>query len=183
MELQPILIQTPRLILKGLTPEDITYIFENYTKEDIKKLLGHQSDEEYQKEAYRQMKGYTSFNNRFMQFIIADKFSGANIGRCLYHSWSPEHKRAEIAYYITVESFKGQGLMSEAVSAVLDYGFHQMQLHRIEALVAPDNTASLRIIKKFGFTQEGVLREHYYTNNQYEDSFVFSLLRREYMSR
>jgi len=70
--------------------------------------------------------------------------------------------------------------MSEAVSTILDYGFEQMNLHRVEALIGKDNMASLSLVKKFGFTQEGILREHYFTNNTMEDSVIFGLLRHEY---
>jgi ribosomal-protein-alanine N-acetyltransferase len=57
-----------------------------------------------------------------------------------------------------------------------------MYLHRIEALVGPHNIPSLKLVKSFGFREEGRLREHYFINNQLEDSIVFSLLKREYLA-
>ena len=91
-----------------------------------------------------------------------------------------EHRRAELGYAFFDESFRGKGLMAEAVKAVIAYGFHQMDLHRIEAHISPHNLPSLKLIRKFHFTEEGLLRKHYFTNGVREDSKVFSLLREEF---
>lgn len=77
-------------------------------------------------------------------------------------------------------SNRSQGLMTEALHAVIEHGFTKMNLHRIEALVGIENTPSLKLMQKFKFTQEGILRQHYFINDKYEDSVVFSLLREEY---
>ena len=71
--------------------------------------------------------------------------------------------------------------MKEALPFVLQYGFEEMELKRIEALVGPNNEASLRLIRSMGFVQEGLLREHYFTNGRFEDSLFFSLLQREFV--
>lgn len=174
------IIETNRMILKGLTPEDMSEIFEQNHKPKIKEILGHRSEEDYEKELHKYKSGYSSYNRSFMLFLMEDKASGKIIGRCGLHNWNRDHWRAEIGYLMEDESFKQQGLMSEAVEAVIDYGFKQMNLNRIEALVADYNTASLKLLEKNGFVKEGVMRNHYYVNGVFEDSVVFSLLREEY---
>jgi [ribosomal protein S5]-alanine N-acetyltransferase len=72
--------------------------------------------------------------------------------------------------------------MLEAITSIVDYGFHKMELNRIEAFISPDNLPSKKLIAKAGFTQEGVLREHYKWENKIYDSVVFSLLKSEYKS-
>jgi len=81
------------------------------------------------------------------------------------------------------EAFRKKGYMGEALKAVLEHGFNTMKLKRVEALIGPSNTPSLNLIKRFGFSQEGVLREHYFTNGRYEDSLFFGLLEKEYRDR
>ena len=81
-----------------------------------------------------------------------------------------------------VERFKRKGLMSEAVSAIIDHGFNKMNLNRIEALVRIGNVPSLRLMEKFHFIKEGVLRQHYYISDKYEDSILFSKLNNEYIN-
>lgn len=73
--------------------------------------------------------------------------------------------------------------MKEALPYIIDYGFDRMNLHRIEAMVGPDNQASLRLVKGLGFVEEGLLREHYFIDGKFYDSLVFSLLKKEYNPR
>ncbi len=169
-------LTTDRLLLKKLTPKDYCNLFENYSKEEIKFILGHASDEEFEKEKYKFENGYSTYNRSFLYFQIIDKTSMQIIGGCGFHNWASEHRRAELGYSLTNKSFKRKGIMSEVLPVILDYGFNQMNLHRIEAIVGPDNIPSLRLIEKFHFQKEGVLREHYSVDNLLEDSIIFSRL-------
>lgn len=71
--------------------------------------------------------------------------------------------------------------MTEALREVLNYGFSELKLHRIEALVAESNIPSIRLLKRFGFTKEGTMREDYVVNGVSEDSDCYSLLKWEWM--
>jgi ribosomal-protein-alanine N-acetyltransferase len=181
MELQPVLIETERLILKGFSPKDMTIIFESYSKNEVMKLLGMRNDEEFKKEEYKQKNGYASYNRTFILFLLIEKVSNSVIGRCGLHNWNVDHKRAEIGYDIAEENYKRKGFMTEAVNAIIHYGFNDLKLHRIEALVGTENVASLRILEKQGFIKEGLLREHYYIDNKHVDSIMLSKLRSEYL--
>jgi len=176
------IIETSRLILKGLSPEDMNYIFKNLPKPEIMKVLGHRSEEDYRNEKRKYEQGYSSYNKSFMLFLLTDKASGKIIGRGGLHTWNADHKRAEIGYVIEDESFREKGLMSEAVQAFIDYGFNTMKLNRIEALVGTGNVASLRIMEKFNFRKEGELRQHMLVSGKFEDSAIFSKLHREYLN-
>ncbi|WP_245867728.1 GNAT family N-acetyltransferase [Flavobacterium lindanitolerans] len=94
-----------------------------------------------------------------------------------------DHARAEIGYTFTDDNFKRMGLMSEALQPVLDYGFDKMQLHRVEAFISPTNNASIQLVKKFGFVKEGVMRQHYQKEGQFENSEIYSLLKEEHQKR
>lgn len=178
--LNPVLISTSRLLLKGFSPEDMDAVFTRLPKSEVMELLGHQTETEFEKEADKQRQGYASYNRRFLLFLLIDKASGFVVGRCGLHNWNPDHHRAEIGYVMTVESFKQQGLMSEALEAIIRYGFSELHLNRIEAIVAPDNIPSLRLLEKNGFVLEGRLRKHYPAENGFEDSLILGLLREEY---
>ena len=175
-------IETRRLILKGISPHDMNYIFENLEKSEIKKILGHRSEEDYQKEETKYKNGYSSYNRSFLLFLLTDKESDTIIGRCGLHNWNIEHKRAEIGYIMEDESYKGKKLMTEAINAILDYGFNKMNLNRIEALVGSNNIPSLRLMEKFNFKREGVLRQHRRVSDLFENSVLFSRLFCEYVN-
>ena len=144
-------IETIRLRLILLSPDDMKYIFQNLTKSEIKKILGHRSEEDYLKEESKHKNGYSSYNRSFILFLLADKESDTIIGRCGLHNWNVEHKRAEIGYVIDDENYKRKGFMTEAISAILNYGFKKMNLNRIEALVGIGNIPSLRLMEKYNF--------------------------------
>lgn len=175
-------IETKNLLLKGLSPNDMKSIFENHSKAEIKNLLGHRSEEDFLKEESKYKNGYSSYNRSFKLFLIIDKSSNTIIGRCGIHNWNVEHKRAEIGYVMEEESYKRKVLMTEALGAIIEYGFTKLNLNRIEALVGIGNTASLRLMEKYNFVKEGVLRQHYFTAGKFEDSVMFSKLCDEYMN-
>jgi ribosomal-protein-alanine N-acetyltransferase len=174
------IIETERLILKGLSPGNISYIFEQFPKAKIKELLGHETEEAYLTEEKKNRNGYASYNRTFILFLLIDKSYNTIIGRCGIHNWNIEHRRAEIGYNITHETFKRKGLMSEAVATIIEYGFTKLNLNRLEAIVGSSNTPSLKIMEKFGFIQEGIMRQHYPANNGFEDSILFSKLQEAY---
>ncbi|WP_430401656.1 GNAT family N-acetyltransferase [Fluviicola sp.] len=176
------LIETKRLLLKGLSPEDMTEIFERNLKPKIMTILGHRSEADYEKEYQKYKNGYASYNRSFLLFLLVDKSSDKIIGRCGLHNWNTDHLRAEIGYVMEDENYQKQGLMGEAVEAIIDYGFKFLNLHRIEALVGKENIPSLRLMEKNNFIREGVLREHYYVAGKFEDSILFSKLREEYLN-
>jgi ribosomal-protein-alanine N-acetyltransferase len=159
----------------------MNFIFENFSKDEVKKILGHRTEEDYQKEEYKYKNGYASYNRDFILFLLTEKVTNTIIGGSALHNWNKEHHRAEIGYIISDENFKRKGLMTEAVSAVIDYGFNKLNLHRIEAHVGSNNIASLRIIENHQFTKDGLLRQHYFIADKYEDLNLFSLLYNEYI--
>lgn len=183
MILKPIIIETQRLILTGYSSQDMTLIFENFSRDEIMKILGHRTEDDYEKEEYKYKNGYASYNRDFLLFLLTEKTTNTIIGRCGLHNWNKEHHRAEIGYNLTDENFKRKGYMTEAVASIIDYGFHKLNLHRIEALVGSNNVASLKIIENQHFTKEGLLRQHFLTEEKYEDSMVFSLLYNEYIDK
>lgn len=171
---------TPRLLLRKLTPEDYKHIFTNWSKPEICEFLGLQSDEEFEREKGKSDGGYNTYRTSMVYFQIILKDSNKVIGGCGFHNWRPDHHRAEIGYMLKEDADKNKGYMSEVVKAVIDYGFREMGLHRIEALVGPENVPSLKLMEKFHFQREGQLREHFFINNRFEDSVAFSLLKSEY---
>lgn len=89
------------------------------------------------------------------------------------------NKRAEIGYEIHPYYWR-KGLTTEAIREVLRYGYEELALFRIGAVVYPENEASLTLLNKFGFTNEGLLRAYMYQNNQLYDTYILSLLRPEW---
>lgn len=173
-------IETERLILRKLTPEKYRQMFEMLPDAEIMNILGLADAEALEKEKQKYRIGLSTYNRSFVNFQILDKINGKILGACGFHSWYIDHARAEIGYALHDENAKAKGLMSEAMKALLHYGFERMRLNRVEAFISPNNIPSLKLAAKFGFTEEGRLRSHYCKNGNMEDSAVFGLLKEEY---
>jgi [ribosomal protein S5]-alanine N-acetyltransferase len=174
------ILTTERLLLRKLSPETFDYIYANYSNEQLIDFLGLENEDQLATEKNKFEKGLTTYNKSFLYFQLLDQTTKKIIGWCGFHTWYLNHFRAEIGYGLFDENLKNKGIMTEAMKAVLEYGFHQMQLNRIEAFIGTNTIPSLLLVEKFGFTKEGILRSHYLKNNVMEDSVVYSLLKTEY---
>lgn len=176
---EPIIIQTERLILKGVTPAKIHELFNNHTPEEIMAFLGI---DESGLAHYRNMHERGMETNRLSLFffLLISKQTGLPLGDCGFHTWNRTHRRAELFYGLHHEEDKKQGYMKEALRAVLQYGYEHLGLHRIEALVGRDNTPSVKLLRHYGFTFEGTMREDYVIDGISQDSDCYSLLRQEW---
>ena len=97
---------------------------------------------------------------------------GLHVGSDIYR------QNAELGYWLA-EPFWGRGIITEAVRAMVRYGFEAYPLHRIHAEVFARNAASGRVLEKAGFTYEARLRSNVIKDGQLLDSLVYSILRDE----
>ena len=105
----------------------------------------------------------------------------ALIGGCRVHFEDVENKMASIGMALH-RPYWGQGYGTEVGMLMLKMSFEQLGVHRIEALVEPSNERSLGLVRKAGFTREGLLRERI-LDEDWIDTEVWSLLEREWLAR
>ncbi len=172
-------ISTERLILKAVTPLLIHDLFNTKSKEEICRFFG---TDEAGYEHFKAMHegGMETHRLSLLFFLLIDKQTGVPIGECGFHTWNRTHNRAEIFYNMRNDEHKQKGYMTEALKAVLEYGFAQLGLHRVEALVDSLNTPSVKLLLRYGFVKEGTMREDYCVDGKNEDSDCYSLLKWEW---
>jgi len=100
---------------------------------------------------------------------------GTLIGTAGLFAWHRGWRKCTLGYELAPEA-TGQGLMGEALAAVIDWGLQHMQLHRIEAQVHPDNRPSLALLERLDFAREGLLREVAWWGGRPHDLEMWSLL-------
>jgi ribosomal-protein-alanine N-acetyltransferase len=100
------------------------------------------------------------------------------IGTAGFNNYQKDH-RANIGYDLHVD-YWNKGYITEALSEIVDFGFETLGINRIEAEVMQGNIASEKVLRKLGFTKEGMLRDWMYWNTRHYDMTMFSLLKREY---
>jgi ribosomal-protein-alanine N-acetyltransferase len=82
---------------------------------------------------------------------------------------------ASIGYWIG-RNYARQGYMTAAVNTVLPFAFDHLRLHRLEAACLPSNVASIRLLARCGFGEEGLARRYLKINGRWEDHLLFGLL-------
>ncbi len=116
---------------------------------------------------------------RGMRWAITIKDGDVLVGTCGFNVWERRNNVAEIGYDLA-HRYWGRGLMTEALTAMIEFGFREMALHRVEADVTVGNDASARVLEKLGFHEEGLLRQRGYWRGEYHDLRFFGLLRPEW---
>jgi len=119
-----------------------------------------------------------SIRSRFCwKIILAEKQTF--IGLAGLFLSNDRFKRGEF-YYQFFPEFWGNGYATETAKAIIKFGFNQFHLHRIEAGVATQNTASVRVLEKAGMTREGIRRKILPIRGTWKDNYHYSILEDEF---
>lgn len=172
-------LETSRLLLRKITLTDNHQLFE---------LLSDPRVAEY--EYFYPIKALEEANNFISRYEkefesqeeitwgIILKSTNTLIGTCCIGDISQNSRRGEIGYSIIFDQW-GNGYATEAVKAIVNFGFEVMNLNRIEAIITPENLGSIKVLEKLHFIQEGILRQRDFIKGKLEDGLMMSLLQKE----
>lgn len=164
-----VLIETPKLILRTVTVEDIKDVVRSWKLDDgvispkeadekIKWMIGNHNQNTPQKIVH-------------LCLAIIDRESLEFIGWCgLDHR--NQTKEHPVLFYLLQENYWGYGLGTEAASAVIDYAFCELAIARIDSSTAIDNIASKRVMEKIGMR---------FLSTDEDDGHFFTLTKEEYI--
>jgi len=177
-------LKTNRLILREFRNTDVKAVYDSFSRDIVTEhyILETMRSLEPAEELVRNR--ISLFEKRIgTRWAITLKGGGDRaIGSCGYYSPNKAFHSIEIGYDLHPDYWR-QGFMTEALTAMIsfcygeDFPFH---LNRIRALTEMGNIASIALLSKLGFVEEGVHREYGYWKDQYHDVRVFSLLRRDW---
>ncbi|MDM5248281.1 GNAT family N-acetyltransferase [Lysinibacillus sp. G4S2] len=171
------ILDTERLVLRELTENDAQDVFNCFSNPDVLRHYGQKpltSLDQVKQIIINFSKNYDE--KRGIKWGIALKGQKSIIGTIGFQEWSTEHKRADISYALFPENW-GKGYAKEAVHRVISFGFQEMDLLRIGAIVFTENDASNKLLEKLGFEKEGVLRNYMHQNGVPFDTNIFSLIK------
>jgi ribosomal-protein-alanine N-acetyltransferase len=176
-------IETDRLVLRPFAPEDEDFLFRHFAAPDVCRYLYDAEPFTSVEEARQLIEFFAPCEdgNR-NRWGVTLKGSDELIGTCGFMFWDRTNRIAEIGYDLAAAHW-GRGYMPEAVAAALAFGFGQLGLNRIHAYTSVDNAASVRLLEKLGFANEGVVREKHCFRGRFYDHYCFSLLAREWSGR
>ena len=176
-------IKTKRLLLRQPTMKDVGWYFEYFSRPEMvwgggelgpKNLsVAREEFRKYLIGIYRKRHGF--------RWIVTLRGEDEPIGTLGFYKWLPSASyQAEMGYDLAKE-YWGQGIMTEAMRAVVSFGFERMELNRIEVYIMPRNKRSIRMIRNLGFKREGLLRQRYFDEfGNFADDVLYSMLRSDW---
>ena len=173
-------LRSERLLLRELRSDDAGALFRQFSDEEVTRYYDldtfTQPTQAEQLVALWRQRRERRFGIRWA--ICRPEAPEELLGTCGFNLWVQNSTRAVLGFDLARANWR-QGIMSEALGLLLDYGFQQMELNRVEAVVFRDNDASCRLLAKLGFASEGLLREYEYLHGRLQDMYMYSLLRRD----
>lgn len=177
------ILETQRLMLTEITERDAERYYALLGREDVTYFYGMDRLME-KEEAVEMIRAFRVVFEvmRGMRWGIRLRGDEELIGTIGLNQLYLRSKKTEVGYELHPDYWR-QGLMEEALAAVLAYAFEELGLYRVGATTYPENTGSNRLLMKMGFTQEGRLRGYLYQRGKSHDALVFSLLAPEWQQQ
>ncbi len=173
-------LETERLLLRKLRLEDAGDLFEYASDPEVSRYTtweAHKTIDDSRAILSQWMDLYAT--GQVAPWGVVHKGDAKLIGTCGFVSWAPRHARAEVAYALS-RKYWNKGYTTEAVRAVIAFGYNTMRLNRIEARCEIPNVGSARVMEKVGMKFEGVLRQQLFVKGVYVDLKMYSILRAEW---
>ena len=174
-------IGTDNLLLRRITPSDSDDLFKIISDPEVVEFYDDDAFTE-NSQASDQIASweYGYKISRVIRWGITKRGDGNIIGSCGYYGIHNWNRRASIGYELAQSHWR-QGIMSEALLAIADFGFRELELNRIDALIMPGNTASIKMLEKIGFQREGLLAEYErWGSKGFVDLFIYAILRKSW---
>jgi ribosomal-protein-alanine N-acetyltransferase len=170
-------IKTKRLLIRRMTVEDAPALLIMRSDDRVMKYIGREKmkTEDEAKAVIQKINSSVDMNESIMWAIALQENPHVMIGTICYWNILKDHYSAEVGYILHPDCW-GKGMMKEAVLAVVDFGFNEMKLHRIEGHINPENTVSGIVLEKCGFVREAYFRENFYFKGKFYDGAVYSIL-------
>jgi ribosomal-protein-alanine N-acetyltransferase len=170
-------IQTQRLLLRRMVLTDAPEVMALRSNEAAMQYVDRPRTKTIEEaEAWIKMVDESLNNNNGIAWAITLAAKPNElIGNISFWRIIKEHYRAEVGYMLSPAHWR-TGVMKEALLAVHDFGFKQMQLHSIEAHINPANKASAAILESVGYTREAYFKEDYFFKGTFRDTAIYSLL-------
>jgi ribosomal-protein-alanine N-acetyltransferase len=174
-------LETKNLHLRRLSPADANALFKVLADENVTEFYDDDpfTDISQAMDRIKEWE-YGFINVRCVRWGITRVDEDEVIGTCGYFGFHAWNQRASIGFELARSSWR-QGIMTEALSAIIDFGFARMDLNRIDAIVMPENIASIKMLEKLGFRNEGLLAEYErWGSKGFVDLRMFAILRRDW---
>lgn len=172
---QPV-IETKRLVLRLINKRDLPALFAVNGDEEVFRYSPRESwKTQADGEAWFSRVIAFRKSGTTIQFVIVLRDGGRPIGTLAIFHFEESVGSAEIGYVLGREHW-GKGLMKEALTGVVEFGFETLGLKRLEAELDPRNKASVKVLERVGFSHEGHRRRNYFSKGEVTDAGLYGML-------
>ncbi|MEC4819350.1 MAG: GNAT family protein [Scytonema sp. PMC 1069.18] len=175
-------IETQRLILRDFTESDWQGVHLYASDPEVVRYLpfGPNTEEETKNFLQTEIKAHRKRHRQHFALAVTLKENKQVIGACRLSISNPNKRESSIGFALA-RQFWGQGYATETAAKLLEFGFQQLNLHRIFALSDPQNHHSMRVLVKIGMRQEGYLREYEWIRGEWRDVLLYAIVDREWI--
>lgn len=166
-------LNTDRFILRGFTKKDLSNIYLGLSHPKVIKYYGvNYTSKDAAKEQLEWFKNLEK-EKTGIWWAICSRETSEFLGAVGFNNLSKIHRKAELGFWLLPEFWR-KGIISEVLPEVIDFGFKELNLHRIEALVESPNINSKNVLKKMKFIHEGQLKDYEVKNGAFISIDVFA---------
>lgn len=181
LPVQPILATT-RLMLHPLSHADAAGLHPVFADPEVMRFVDYPASRDIADTMRRIELWMVPLPEWHATWTVRVAATDAVIGMVNFHHREAWNRRAEIGFLLA-RPFWGQGLMREALSALVAHCFEALDMNRLEATILPENLDAIRLALRLGFRCEGpVLRERLLVGGQFRDVALYAMLRREWLA-
>ncbi len=173
-------IETERLCLRAIRHSDVNEVFAlRSDKEAMRFIAKPIMTNLSEAEAHIKMIHEGIEKTQHVNWAVKLKGKDKLIGILGFYRMTLADYRTEVGYML-LPDYHRKGIMSEALRAVVDYGFKEMKFHQIEAIIDPRNSASENILLKNKFVKEAHFKENHFFEGMFLDSAHYCILSRNW---
>ena len=167
-------LETDRLFLKNISPEDRDFIFAEFSNDIVNHYLFDAEPLIDIQEADEIINFYTQPTPRKQhRWVLVRKNDGVKVGTCGFHRWDKSQKCCDVGYELYPD-FWGNGYMSEAMQTILMLARNDMAIKYVNACIYEGNHASIKLAEKLGFVFSGQMKDELFRGQKYPH-MIFTL--------
>lgn len=173
-------LESERLLLRQLNDGDVKEVFELRSNPETMKYIPRPLVTNYDEAlAHIKMINDKIETNEGINWAVTIKGDNKLLGIVGHYRIQWHNFRSEIGYMFLPECH-GKGIATEVIGMLADYGFNEMNMHSLEAVIDPENHASGRVLEKNGFVKEAHILENEFYNGEFLDTVIYSKLKRNH---
>lgn len=174
-------LETPRLRLRHFRDADLALFMAYRNDPEVARYQGWKGISEPEACAFlqEQKEIQPGVPGQWFQIAVELKETGMLVGDCALKIEEHDERQLEIGYTLS-RTYQRRGIASEAVSCVLKYAFVTLGMHRVIAITACENVASVALLERLGLRREGHFRQSVWLKGKWEDEYLFAMLQEEW---